>query len=118
MPMQWDTRPADALEGLAVQYASAIHAGVFAIVQRRAPEIQNWMKENAPWTDRTGNARQGLHTDPNQVINQLVWLILSHGVDYGVYLEHKNAGRFAIVSPAIDHWAPIIWADVQRMLAT
>jgi hypothetical protein len=90
---------------------------VRAIADRWAPEIQNWMKENAPWTDRTGNARQGLYTEVQDVANVMVSIILSHGVDYGLFLEVSNQGRYAIINPAIDHFGPKVWADVKRIMA-
>jgi hypothetical protein len=113
----WDVPPERAFAELAAAYATAIHRGTYAIAHRWAPEISNWMKSNAPWTDRTGNARQTLYTEVQDVVNQMVTLIISHGVDYGIYLELKNAGRFAIVNPALDEFAPKIWADVKRMLS-
>ena len=114
---QWKVSPEKAFPELADAYISAIHRGVRAIAQRRAPEIENWMKDHAPWTDRTGNARQTLWTEVTDVTNQMVTIMLSHGVFYGEFLELCNAGRFSIVSPALDHFAPIIWGDVQRMLS-
>jgi hypothetical protein len=101
---------------LAEAYASALHRGVYAICQRWAPEIANWMKDEAPWTDRTGNARQTLYTEVTQVVNQMVTVILSHGVHYGIYLELCNAGRYAIINPALDEFGPKVWADVEAML--
>ena len=113
----WTVPPEQAFPELADAYISAIHRGVMAIAQRRAPEIENWMKDNAPWTDRTANARQTLYTEVTDVTNQMVSLTLSHGVYYGIFLEVNNAGRYAIINPALDHFAPLIWADVQRMLS-
>ena len=114
---RWTVPPERAFNELATAYIAAIHGGVAAIANKWAPPIENWMKDNAPWTDRTANARQGLHTDVQNVINLMVRIVLYHGVDYGIYLELKNAGRFAIVNPAIDYFAPRIWADVRRMLS-
>ena len=113
----WQVPPEQALPDLAEAYASAIHKGVLAIAQRWAPQIANWMKQNAPWEDRTSHARQTLYTEVTDVTNQMVSLTLSHGVYYGIFLEVNNAGRYAIINPALDHFAPLIWADVQRMLS-
>ena len=117
MGFEWVVPPEQALPELAEEYASAIHKGVLAIANRWSPQITNWMKANAPWTDRTANARQTLYTEVADVTNQMVSLTLSHGVYYGIFLEVNNAGRFAIINPALDHFAPLIWADVQRMLS-
>jgi hypothetical protein len=117
MGLTWEVPPEQAFEALATAYTSAIHRGVVIIYQRWAPEIANWMKENAPWTDRTGNARQGLYTAVENVVNTMVELIMSHGVEYGIFLELKNAGHFAIVNPALDYFAPKIWQDVRELVS-
>jgi len=114
---QWKVSPEKTFPELADAYISAIHRGIRAIADRRAPEIANWMKDNAPWTDRTGNARQTLWTEVTDVANKMVTIMLSHGVYYGIFLELNNAGRYAIIDPALDHFAPVIWSDVQRMLS-
>jgi hypothetical protein len=116
MGITWTKTPEDAWGELATAYASEVHKGVYAICQYYAAQISNWMKANAPWTDRTGNARQALYTDVEQVVNQMVTLILSHGVEYGIFLETLNAGRYAIIGPALDHFAILIWRDVRQML--
>ena len=116
MPIVWQKEPEQAFVELADAYATAIHRGVFAICQRWAPEIANWMKANAPWTDRTAAARVSLYTEVNQVVNTMVELVMSHGVEYGIYLEVRFASRYSIITPALDHFAPKIWADVARML--
>lgn len=117
MTFTWQTSPEKTLPELADAYATAIHRGVMAIAQKWTPQIANWMKSNAPWKDRTGNARQTLWSDFNQVVNQMVEIIFAHGMDYGIYLEMNNAGRYAIIGPALDHFAPLIWADVMRMMS-
>ena len=116
MGIVWDVEPDEMLAKLTQEYTSAIHRGAFLICQRYAPEIESWMKANAPWTDRTGNARQTLNTEVEQVVNQMVSLAFSHGVDYGVYLELDYGGRFAIIGPAMDHFVSKIWNDVQELM--
>lgn len=115
MSFVWDVPPDEAFVELAEAYETAVHAGVAAIAKRYAPEIENWMKSNAPWTDRTGNARQTLHTEVEEVVNEMISLVLSHGVEYGKYLELSHGGRFAIIGPALDYFAPKMWADVQGL---
>lgn len=114
---EWVTSPETAFPELADAYASSLHRAVIALALRYAPDIESWMKSNAPWTDRTGNARQTLHVEVRQVVNDMVEIVLSHGVSYGVFLELKNAGRYAIVNPALDEFAPKIWSDVQRLVS-
>jgi hypothetical protein len=58
------------------------------------------MKVEAPWTDRTGNARRTLHGALREGANYFI-VSLSHGVFYGVFLEKCNEQRFAIVDPTL-----------------
>lgn len=115
--LRWQVHPTTAWPALALNYRQRIEAGIVAIARRWAPEIENYMKSNAPWTDRTGNARQGLHTEVNHVVGSMVEIILAHGVEYGYWLEVKGAGAYAIVNPALDVFGPRVWADVRRMLS-
>lgn len=113
---EWESDPEVVFYELGTVYAETINMAVFAICQSYVPEIENWMRSNAPWTDRTGNARQSLWSDVEHVANTAVDLIMSHGVDYGKWLEIANAGQYAIITPALDYFAPKIWADIKRML--
>ena len=115
MGFKWQVPPDEALVELVDAYATAVHTGVYTICQRYQPTVEAWMKSNAPWTDRTGNARQTLHTEVEEVVNQMVSIILAHGVDYGKYLELSNGGVYSVISPALDYFAPKIWADVQAL---
>lgn len=115
--IHWDNPPDKAWGELADAYQAAIQKGVKAIALRHAPAIENWMKTNASWTDRTGNARQTLHTAVETEAHEMVSIVLSHGMDYGIYLELRNAGKYAIIGPALDEFAPKVWADVVALLS-
>lgn len=75
--------------------------------------MERYAKENAPWEDRTGAAREGLKTvmvaDPK---SGRYIIYLGYSVDYGVYLETSNGGAFAIVGPTVRHFAPLVAAKV------
>jgi hypothetical protein len=65
-----------------------------------------YARENAPWTDRTGNARNGLqakHVSEPMVVHKLV---VFHTMPYGVWLELRWSGRYAIIGPTLFHMAP------------
>lgn len=68
-------------------------------------ESVGFAKINAPWTDRTGNARGGLHADVNfgPEHNFFAELILAHSVYYGIFLEVRFSGKFAILMPTINY---------------
>lgn len=78
-----------------------IGATVLAI-EPLAGEAEGYMKTNAPWNNITRNARNSLTGTVNVQSSPQktrISLTLSHGMDYGVWLELKNAGKFAIVRP-------------------
>lgn len=72
------------------------------------------MKHNAPWTDRTTNARNGLFARATKLARTRFAIILGHTVDYGVYLENgtENMRARPIIMPTIELFAP----KVVRML--
>lgn len=116
MPLTWQRPPEIVFANLAQAYATAIHQGVKTLAERYSVEIEGWMKENAPWIDRTGNARQTLYSEVTDIANEAVIIILSHGVEYGVFLELAHAGSYAVITPALDHFIPRIWRDVRALL--
>ena len=108
---EWSTSPEQAFGAGMDAYAATIRSVVLQLCQARAPEIEAWMKQNAPWQDHTGNARQGLHAFA-EAMGQSVVITMSHGMHYGIYLETKGTGSWGILAPAIDHWGPIIMQDL------
>jgi len=76
-------------------------AGLYALLQNWAGTMEGYAKSYAPWTDRTGHARQGLQGGVDVRGDQQV-LYLSHGVDYGIWLELAHGGNYAIVRPTVD----------------
>lgn len=116
MPFTWQVTPEQAFMPWIAAYIASIRQGVRAIADSRSPEIESWMKVNAPWTDRSAAARQSLNTSVEQMGQDMVRITLAHGVSYGIWLELAHSGSYQILGTALDHWGPIIWADVQRLL--
>jgi hypothetical protein len=115
MTLKWDKKPSDAFGDLATAYANTIRRAVLQLADRYAVEIEQHMKNTAPWTDRSSNARQTLTARAENTPNS-VEIMLRHGVDYGIYLELANAGRYAIIAPTIDEYGPRVWRDVRSLL--
>ncbi len=82
-------------------YIERKKAGMYALLQNWAGQLEGYAKIHAPWTDRTGHARQGLHGGVEQEGDRLV-LYLSHGVEYGIWLELAHGGNYAIVGPTVE----------------
>jgi hypothetical protein len=73
---------------------------VAGVVDYQGTQAVGWMKTNAPWTDRTGNARNtlgayGLHTAECHESQ------LHGGVPYQIWLEIRWGGKYAIIRRAV-----------------
>jgi hypothetical protein len=113
-------------------YATAMYVGA---------RMQNEARQNAPWEDRTGNARGGLFFavdglglgtaigdvnpgDPetferDKELNEeeggdatTLVLALGHSMYYGEYLELAHGQKYAIIMPTIEQNLP----ELKRML--
>jgi hypothetical protein len=79
-----------------------VTALVAAVVDFQGTKATAWMKVNAKWKDRTGNARQtlagyGEHTSTYHEIH------LHGGVPYQIWLETRWSGKFAVIGPAVKY---------------
>ena len=70
-------------------------------IESGAAEVLDYAQANAPWDDRTGMARAGLTTEVGESDEGVV-LVLAHTVDYGLWLEVIQSGRFAIIMPTLE----------------
>lgn len=70
-----------------------------------AKKMETHAKSNKPWVDRTGRAKQSLNSSWKWV-GDVARVELSHGVDYGIYLEFCNERKYAIIKPTIDLISP------------
>lgn len=59
-------------------------------------------QEKAPWTDRTGNARQSIDMADLSTQNEIRFALII-GVDYGIWLELANQGKYRIIGPTVDN---------------
>jgi len=92
-----------------------VRAKIKAVMEYKAPQVENYMKINAPWTDQTGNARQGLRAQPFEEGSNL-GIILFHQVPYGIWLELKNSGEYAIIEPTVASQGPEVMKSIERIL--
>lgn len=90
-------------------------AAIRAFAERTASDMEAYAKPNAPWQNRTGNARQGLFGYAFERDTQLI-LRIAHSVDYGVYLELAHQAKYAILEPTAKRFAPQFFEDVQRLV--
>lgn len=93
-----------------------IERAIIAAFAHEAPNVLAYARQNAPWTDRTGNARNGLNV---RVENSRsgVQMIVAHGVPYGIWLEVRWSGRYQIIRRTVDEMGPQVMATTRQMVA-
>lgn len=79
-----------------------------------AQELVQYARDNAPWEDQTGAAREGLTAEVT-LENESLELTLSHTVEYGIWLEIRWGGRYAIIIPTIETMGPRIYEKMNNM---
>lgn len=88
------------------RYERRVYEAIRYVADYFAPVLENYAKANAPWVDRTGNARASLHAFKRELSEAVVELYLAHGMDYGIHLERRFQGRYAIILPTLQAHYP------------
>lgn len=101
------------LEGLRPKINAAI--GMYA--STKSIQIKSDMQNNRPWTDRTGMAKLTLNTSVSKPDDSITRITLSHGVDYGIWLELANEQNYAIIIPTIEREKAVIIKDMERFFS-
>lgn len=103
---------ADGLEHLTADFPNAC----LARLETSATQLESYAKQNRPWTDRTGHARQRLNCRASRQSATQYRLTLAHGVSYGVNLEFKHNKRYAIIFPTLEAKGPEVMQAFQGFL--
>lgn len=94
-----------------------IRRALFGVCKYWDGNVENYARRNAPWTDRTGNARSGLAATAHQFSVNSFGIILRHStVHYGIYLERSNDEKYAVILPTIRQTAPRVMAFTSKLL--
>ncbi len=89
-------------------------AAIFAAAEVWGRTLEGRAKQDAPWIDRTAHARQGLFGTAIKQGNDVA-IILTHSVQYGLWLEVARDGRYAILKPTMDAAIPEIYRAYERL---
>lgn len=87
-------------------FTPKLKAALLLDAKNIAAKMEKWAKENAKWKDRTSHARLFLSTTVQWKHTDELMIAISHQVDYGVYLELCNEGKYAILEKAIAEFTP------------
>lgn len=100
------TGPIGAAALVAALRDTVIPDGMAAGAVQLAKDMETFANQNAPWTDRTTDARQGLSGEPFAE-NGIVGASIVHSVPYGIWLENRFERRYAIIGPTQAVFAPL-----------
>lgn len=88
----------------AAAFEVAFETGLAEIVKGKAQDVETYAKNHAPWEDRSGDARDGLTAKAyfeTTGVGRKYTIMLYHTVDYGIWLEIRWNGRYAIIMPTL-----------------
>lgn len=83
-----------------------VDAGVDLAFDFMRDHAEGFARTNAPWVDRTSNARNGLFVAHQKTPMVFHRLVVYHTMPYGIWLEIRWSGRYAIIGPTMLHTAP------------
>lgn len=112
--MTFDTSQVDAR---LARMTGQIESAGFAVSEKIANDCRDYARQNAPWTDRTSNARNGLNAEAKHSPTQQQ-VIVYHSVPYGPWLEIRNGGAYAIILPTIRAKGPEFMTGMAGLLGS
>lgn len=98
-----------------MEWAERQKAALFALAQSYAAKMEAEAKQDGPWTDRTGQARQGLAGGVEDRGDALV-VYVAHTAHHGVYLELAMQQRYAILEPVAKRTAPQFFEEARQVV--
>ncbi len=90
----------DSLSPNLVAFPDKVDRALAGVTEYHATRAEGYMRENAPWTDRTSVARNGLFaTAEHEHLHHTI--ICYHTARYGIWLEVAHNGQYRIIVPTI-----------------
>lgn len=74
-----------------------VDAMVATTIEYFSTRAEGYARQNAPWTDRTSNARNSLTATPRHFPFVRHEIIIAGGMPYSIWLEVRWSGRFGII---------------------
>lgn len=92
-----------------------IDRAIAAVMLEYATKGKSYAQQNARWQDRTGAARNGLFARVDRGGQGKYTMTFGHSVPYGIWLEVRFSGRYAIVQPTINYVGPLVMREMGRL---
>lgn len=107
----------EAMDNFLQNWNQKFHGDLKEAAEKIKDEMVEYMKANAPWEDRTGDARAGLQGAVVWNSEESFTVFLGHGdeIFYGIWLEVRWGGKYAIIVPTIQHFMPILGDRIRAM---
>ena len=80
-----------------------------------AVKLEGEAKKKATWTDRSGDARRRIKGSVERRPTGYR-IKVSHGVEYGIWLELANEKKYATIGPTIDLMSPEILRGARGLI--
>lgn len=106
--------PKDLMNGVLMVDKKAL-AAIRMFAETNAKVMESDAKEQARWTDRTGNARGGITGYVTKTVMGYR-INLAYTVDYGIWLEWAHEKKYAIIEPIVRLTSPYIMEDFKGLL--
>lgn len=106
----------DGLSGKLDDMAARVLAAAKMIASTEAVQLKSYMQRNRPWVDRTGEAKKRLDATVSSPNSHTVRITLSHGVNYGVFLELAHGAKHAIIKPTIKKRGPEVYEAFNKFI--
>lgn len=106
----------DGLSGKLDDMAARVLAAAKMIASTEALQLKSYMQRNRPWVDRTGEAKRRLDATVSSPNSHTVRITLSHGVNYGIFLEKAHGAKYAIIKPTIKKRGPEVYDAFNKFL--
>lgn len=99
--IQWEDMTPERMAATIIALAERVPAVAADVAASEASRAEEWMTENAPWEDRSGNARQGLF-GTSAATRDGAEILIGHTMEYGPFLElgTRRMHSYPIVMPA------------------
>lgn len=99
-----------------IQFRNKFEASVLILCQISAMKMEEYAKNEAPWTDRTGNARQNLKGQAEWISSDKIMIAVSHHMYYGYWLELAHDREYAILEESIEQNVEELYRALRRLL--
>lgn len=97
-------------------FGNKLDKGLQVVMKYHEPQAESFMRTNAPWTDRTTNARNGLTAKAISEGHRHV-IVCFHTMPYGPWLEVRFEGKYRIIVPTIISQGREVMTTVRGLLS-